>query len=153
MRQTAHARAAPSGLAGRWTGSSARTRSCSQSPLRRVGDWDAPSRFVVVPHEHALRLCDDAIVCADDVLQVEALRPDPRAARRHLDLVARAQLGAEVDLDAREDERIEPPEDADPGLLEVRRVDGVVDVAHRVAVAEPYALAVRERELGHAAMV
>src|SRR3954451_11870122 len=153
MRPTAHARAAPSGPAGRWTGSSARTRSCSQSPLRRVGDRDAPSRVVVVPHEHARRLRDDAIVGTDDVLEVEALRPDPRAARRHLDLLARVQLRAEVDLDAREYVRIEPTEDADPSLLQVRRVDGVVDVPHRVAVAEPHALAVRERELGHAAMV
>jgi len=87
------------------------------------------------------------------VLQVEALRPDARAARRDFDLLARAQLGAEVDLDARQDERVEPAEDADPRLLQVRRVDGIVDVAHRVAVAKAHSLLVDERVLGHAAMV
>ena len=87
------------------------------------------------------------------VLELEALRPDPRAARPHLDLVVGAELGAEVDLDAREDERGEVAEDPDPCLLEVRRVHGVVDVSHRVAVAEPDALDVHEREVGHGAMV
>ena len=59
------------------------------------------------------------------------------------------QLGAEVDLDARQDERLEAAEDADACLLEVRRVDGVVDVAHRVAVAKANTLALDPRELGH----
>ncbi len=70
------------------------------------------------------------------MLEIEALRPDPRAARAHLDLLAQPQLRAEVDLDAGEDERDQVAEDADPGLLEVGRVDGVVDVPQRVAVPE-----------------
>src|SRR3954452_15393363 len=69
-------------------------RSCSQPPLEGVADRDAPPRGIVVPDEHALRLGDDAAVGTDHVLELEALRSDPGAARRHLHLVAGAQLGA-----------------------------------------------------------
>ena len=85
----------------------------------------------------------------DLVAQVEALRADAIRAAAHLHLGRCAQLGAEVDLDAGEDEVGETAEDADPRLLEVRRVDRVVDVAERVAVAEAHALPVDERELAH----
>ena len=85
----------------------------------------------------------------DLVQQVEALRPHPLEARADLDLTGLAQLRAEVDLDAREDEVAEAAEDADARLLEVRRVDGVVHVADGVAIAEAHALPMNERKLGH----
>ena len=43
---------------------------------------------------------------------------------------------------------LEAAEHADPRLLEIRRIRGVVDVAHRVAIVEADALAMHERELG-----
>ena len=85
------------------------------------------------------------------MLEVEALRPDPGAAGPHLDLLAHPQLGAEVDLDPGEDEGVQAAEHADPGLLEVRREDRVVDVPHRVAVAEADAVAVDVGKGRHAA--
>ena len=74
------------------------------------------------------------------MLELEALRAEPTNARPDLDLLAGAELGAEVDLDAREDELAEPAEDVQPRLLEVGRVDRVVDVPERVAIPEADAL-------------
>ncbi len=85
------------------------------------------------------------------MLQVEALRPDPGAARPHLDLLAHAQLRAEVDLDPGEDEVDQVAEHADPRLLEVRGENRIVDMAHGVAVAEADAVAVNVGEGRHAA--
>ena len=51
------------------------------------------------------------------------------------------QRRAEIDLHAGEDERLETAENADAGLLEIRRIDGVVDVAHGVDVAKADTLA------------
>ena len=83
--------------------------------------------------------------------EVEALRPQAVEPAPDLDLVGLAQLGAEVDLDPREDEVAETAENADAGLLEVRRVGGVVDVTHRVAVFESEPHSVDERELAQRA--
>src|SRR4029079_7161288 len=102
-----------------------------------VGEGHALPALVVVADEDALPLCGEPPVRVDLVLELEAFRPDPGAARPHLELLTGAQLGAEVDLDTREYEVGEPAEHLDPRLLEEGRVDGVVDVAHRVAVAEP----------------
>ena len=85
------------------------------------------------------------------MLEVEALRPDPGAARTHLDLLAHAELRAEVDLHPGEDEVDQVAEHADPRLLEIGREDRVVDVPHRIAVAEAHAVAVNVRERDHAA--
>ena len=85
------------------------------------------------------------------MLEVEALRPDPGAVRAHLDLLPHSQLRAEVDLDPGEDEVDQVAEHADPGLLEVGREDGVVDVPHRIAVAEANKVAVNVGEGRHAA--
>ena len=138
--------------------STARTARCRRASSHRhlsepqpdlVGHRHARGEAVVVRDEDALRLRDDALAGGDHVLEVEALRADPRAARAHLDLLPHPQLGAEVDLHAREDEAREAAEHADPRLLEVGRVDGVVDVAHRVAVAEADLVAVDERARRH----
>ena len=59
--------------------------------------------------------------------------------------------GAEIDLHAGEDERLEAAEDADARLLEIRRIDGVVHVPHRVAVAEADVLALDPGVRGHRA--
>ena len=80
------------------------------------------------------------------MLELEALRAEPTNARPDLDLLAGAELGAEVDLDAREDELAEPAEEVQPRLLEVGRVDRVVDVAERVAIPEADALPANVRE-------
>ena len=85
----------------------------------------------------------------DLVLEVEALRPDPRAARPHLDLLGGAKLRAEVDLDPGQDELREAAERLDPRLLEKGRVDRVVDVSHRVAIAPAHALAAHPRPITH----
>ena len=78
---------------------------------------------------------------------------EPAAANVDLDGVAEPHRQAVVDLDAGDDDRVgrraAPEEKCDPRLLEVRQVDGVVDVPHRVEVAEADGLAVDE----HAAMV
>jgi glucosamine--fructose-6-phosphate aminotransferase (isomerizing) len=91
---------------------------------------------VVVPDEHAHRVCDEPVGGPDLVHEPEALRADIRAAASDLDLLTRMQLGTEIDLDSCQDERLQPAEDADSCLLEVRRVHGVVGVAHGVAIAE-----------------
>ena len=87
------------------------------------------------------------------MLEVEALRADAAAAGADLDLLAGSQLGAEIDLDAREDELQRARREPRPGLLEVRRVDGVVHMPHRIAVAEPDAFAPDEGELAHRRIV
>ncbi len=62
-------------------------------------------------------------------------------------------LGAEVDLDAGEDDRPELAERVEARLLEVRGVDGVVHVAERVDVAETHVFANHEREAAHCPML
>src|SRR4029077_19106399 len=147
-------RAARSAPAVRSTVFRADRRSCSESPPLVLGQRHRRAVCVVVADEHAPRVRDKAVVGPDLVLELEALRADARAAAAHLDLLAGAQLGAEVDLDACEDERLEVAENADPRLLEVRRVDRVVGVTHRVAVPKADVLALDPwKPLGHAAMV
>src|ERR1700730_16099888 len=87
------------------------------------------------------------------VSEVEALRLDAGAACADLDLLVGAQLRAEVDLDTGQDERLEAAEHPDPRLLEVGREDRVVHVAHRVAVPQPGALSMDEREAAQLSVV
>ena len=123
-----------------------------ESPLSRsfscVGDRRAHAPLVVEADEHAPRLRREPAAGEDLVLELDALRPDPRAARAHLDVLADVDLRAEVDLDAGEDHRAEPAERIEPRLLEIGRVDGVVDVPERVDVAKADALVDDEREVG-----
>ena len=83
------------------------------------------------------------------MLELEALRPDVGTAAPYLDVLAAAQLGPEVDLDTGEDERLEVAHDPDARLFEVGRVDRVVDVSHRIAVAEADVLSLDPGVLGH----
>src|SRR5207302_5852422 len=107
---------ARSARAVRSKGSCARKRSCGQSPPLVLGERNRRAHVVVVPDQHALRSGDPPVAGPDLVVEGEALRADVRAAAAHLDLLARAQLGLEVDLDTGEDERLEPAEDPETRL-------------------------------------
>ena len=68
--------------------------------------------------------------------------------------LAGTKLGTEVNLDPGKDEGVEVAEHADPRLLQIGRVHGVVHVAHRVTIAEAHVLTLHEGErIGHGAMV
>jgi glutamine---fructose-6-phosphate transaminase (isomerizing) len=87
---------------------------------------------------------DSAVRALDLVLDVEALRPDPGDPRPDLQRLAERCPRTEVDVDLGDDheeilERFDLEHVAqvpDPGVLDVRQIDGVVDVAEHVEVAE-----------------
>src|SRR4029077_7735505 len=110
------------------------TRSCRESPPLVRRERHRRAHRVVVADEHAPRVRDEPAVGPDLMLELEAFRPNVGAAAPNLDVLTRTELRAEVDLDAGENERLQVAEDADTRLLEVGRIDGVVDVPHGVAV-------------------
>src|SRR5436305_12567632 len=126
------------------------------APLGRDGDWLAAP--VVVRDLNALGVGDDLAVDGQLVLEVEALGAEPAGADGDLDLPPEAHRGPEVDLDPRDDQVhvLEPDreplllEERDPRLLEVGQEDCVVDVTHRVEIAEAHLLDVDHDALGHA---
>src|SRR5487761_205161 len=150
MSPTARAGGSRSGSAGRCPGRAARTCSCAQSPLPAIGHGNALAPRVVVADEDALRFRDDAPVGLQFVLQLEALRPDPHEAHADVDHLSDAYLSAEVDLRPGEDDVAQRhlfvlAEPGQAGLLEVRREDRVVHVAHAVEITKTHRLAVHER--------
>jgi glutamine---fructose-6-phosphate transaminase (isomerizing) len=95
---------------------------------------------------------------ADLVIEVEALLPDAADARADLERLTERGAGAKVDLDARDDdEKIAEGVDVhdlahvrNPRVLEIRQVDGVVDVSECVEVSERDLLRADEAESIHA---
>src|SRR5215218_7944647 len=132
-------------------------RSCGQFLPPLMGDLDRLAGAVVVGDEDALGLGDDSPADAQLVVEVEALAAETARAHRDLDLLAEADGGAEVDLDAGDDDghvlqggcRTELLQERDARRLNVGQEHGVVHVTHRIEVPEANALAVDE----HAAML
>src|SRR5919108_5788015 len=156
MRPTSPAALTPSRPAGRCRASSSRRRSASGggevASLVRLDPlapevWDGHRRVsaIIESDERRLRTRDEPAVGALDlVLDVEALRPDPGDSRADLERLAERGAGTEVDVDLCDDhEEIFEGFDAedlaqvaDSGVLDVRQVDGVVDVPEHVEVAK-----------------
>src|SRR3954453_4979462 len=78
-----------------------------QPPSPALGDRDALRALVVVAHEDTLSRCDHSSVDLKFVLELEALRADPRRAHADLDHLALKHRGLEVDLGAGEDHVLE----------------------------------------------
>jgi glutamine---fructose-6-phosphate transaminase (isomerizing) len=94
---------------------------------------------------------------ADLVLHVEAFRSDARYPRADLERLGERSAGAKVDVHLRDDheqvvERLDAQHLAqvgDPRVLDIRQVDGVVDVAEDVQVTERHVLRAHEAEPLH----
>ena len=114
-----------------------------------VGDRHRPRGGVVVGDEHGLRVADQPAVVAAVMRWLIAMLDAADAVHLglDLDLLAEHDRRAEVELDARQDQRqaleghvgLEDVEQvADPRLLDVAEEDRVVDVPEGIDVAEAH---------------
>src|SRR5215210_7050888 len=132
--------------------------SCGQPLTPLVGDRHGLALLVVVADHHALGLRHHLAVDAEHVLEVEALDAEAARAHRNLDLAAETDGGAEVDLDAGDDDGhvLEAPGCAgveqvrNTSRLNVGQKHRIVNVAERIEVTEADALAMDELGCRHA---
>src|SRR5438552_4048115 len=129
-------------------------------PAHLVGDRQRLAGRVVVAHEHAVALGDEPVVAVAAHLELEPEARPAQLARpdEDADVLVERRRRAVVDVALGEDEPEPAPASGrvagqrplhvrDPRCLEVAQELDVVEVTHRVEVAEAHAL--DDREVAH----